>query len=691
MPFAHQNKSVWLVLCAFVCVLTLVFGCCQVWPAAAFAQQQKTVDLSASATRTLAAETKAQLFVAPTTPVWSANTADPVVQLSLQAPADTDIPAGEVKINLFTTALASRSELTDLRPATNSREVELASADVAVTTKGAAQELKVRIPIEALVGTATDNVITSPGAFTGAASGTYVLRAVYTPKTKATDASFQQSVLQSSAPVVWEGESALPTVQLGVVIPLLLAANIQTLPSSDALNDAIPAWNRLLDQATALNATLAIDPRIIVALRLRGDKANEAQRFFLQRLEHSRLHQFLLQFADADAAAQGDLGFTKLLAPSSFNFAGGTAARFSQLQQWEQDAHILWPAPGSANTATVQLAQASGYQTLLLDSSNVSSATSPLASLPTAPGVNAFIADNSLTDAVSAVLSASSATEKHLAEATVLAQLSLAGDGVNEAKLLLALPRDNPAGLSEANDLLSLLQHLSWVQPTSLSSFTGGSAQLNQAENSSERLSLLRSASSREATVNKRGRLLQIPALLSGYQRARLLWLFSSANASAAVDFTAVAQRFQERDAELISGVQIVASNNTRVLGTYAKVPVQLYNNLPFTATVSLHVLPTNAAVQLDETEITEIKVPTKTNVSALVPIHSRVSNGDTGIIADVTSLDGKFTSNTATLPISLQSNIETIGMILLSVLAVLLLGFGIFRSIKRKHSGSAE
>ncbi|MBL3699455.1 DUF6049 family protein [Leucobacter luti] len=540
----------------------------------------------------------------------------------------------------------------------------------------------------------------------------------------------------------------VPTVQLGAIIPLVLPTDIHTLPTRRELEDLTPGWDRLLTAARTTQATLAIDPRIISGIRAYGSAAPENSLRLLARMETLALPTFLLQFADADPAAQAALGYTKLLAPTSFDFvsrfgtfpaaaepgtdgdsptadavgadadadaatteapaapdagadstgdsadAGDSAdtgdgpaepvslPTLSELLAWPDALSAAWPAEGAVDQATLDLLEASGITTVVLDSANVADATAPRAELGSG---SALITDSALGAAARAAIGGTRDADRAAGLARFAALTALAAEG-GSGGLLLGLDRGTVADAAEPDAFIDQIAAFDWVTAAPVAELPAGSATLRAGDTLEDRRELLRSAASRETSVNELGAVLVHPEYLSGYQRTRLLELFATRFAAPGVDFTEVAGSYRKRDAELLEGVHAISTEHTQLVGISTRVPVQLHNSLPFDANVRVRVDPASAALALTERDFTEIAVPAEANQRILVPVRSRVSSGESGLVVSVSADSGEPTVYTGTLPITIRSSVETIGLWTLGVLAALLLGFGIWRSVRRKR-----
>ncbi|QIM17532.1 hypothetical protein G7066_00275 [Leucobacter coleopterorum] len=225
------------------------------------------------------------------------------------------------------------------------------------------------------------------------------------------------------------------------------------------------------------------------------------------------------------------------------------------------------------------------------------------------------------------------------------------------------------------------------MTPTPHTEQTQGTASLKASGTSEDRQELLRAAVNREPSVDELSAILVTPEYLTGYQRTRLLDLFATRYSENDADFEKVARDYRKRDAELMQGVRIINTQNTQLVGTSTRVPVQLRNSLPFDAKVSVGVVPASAALSVTESHFSDVAVAAEGTSRILVPVRSRVSSGESGLVVNVTDNSGDLTVDTRTLPISISSVVETIALWVLGVLAALLLGFGIWRSVRRRRT----
>ncbi|WP_017792724.1 DUF6049 family protein [Leucobacter salsicius] len=712
------------------------------------------------------------LVVAPGEPVLTDPNGPLTVDALLRNPSDTELAAGELLLELSVAPVKSVDALDSPDGLTYSK---LATSELGTTKAAGGPADTADMPDQTAAGTTAGDApangdtpalpVIDPGEqrasvevtaaelpFTNTtAPGTYVLRASYTAEGADAPAA------TATTPLVWRG-SGEHKIALSMIVPFVLPANVQTMPTRAQLGELTPGWDRLLTGAEAAKATLAIDPRIIAGIRSYGVNAPEAARDLLTRLEATTSPSFLLQFGDADVAAQAALGFTSLMSPSSLEFvtrfgefeapagegaangAGSSASAtdsasdpqadssadasadagavdanadgangtpdtkpsadategaeatvapptLTELLKWNGDV-AAWPAEGNVDQGTIDLLKVSNIPAVVLDSGNVKHSGGPRADLPNGTVV---VTDAGLGQAASQALAGTTATDQAAGLAQLAGELAVraqaGGPGV-----AIGLDRAVVADVEDPERILAALAELDFVRATRVSDQEAGTAALKGAGALEDRLALLRSAANREAAVNEVGAVLEHPQYLSGYQRTRLLQLFATRYAPADAGFDAAATKYRARDAELLEGVQVISTEHTQLVGVSTSVPVQLHNSLPFDAIVKVTAEPVSAAIDVEERVFDDVRVAAEGNERVLVPVHSRVTSGVSGIVVTVSATSGNPTVFTGTLELSISTTVETVGLWVLGVGAVVLFVAGIFRSLKkrRKHAAKA-
>lgn len=630
------------------------------------------------------------LVVAPDTPVIRSSADDFKFQVLLKNPGTAAIGTGEVVLTLDNLRAESSA---DLQLDADREHLEIARVPLEDTLPGENQTVSASV-------TRSD----MPLLFTRA-SGVYALRAEFIPTIPVEDSAIDEPQLRTVTPLVWNGVDLASPLPLTLVVPLVLPSTVQTLPTRDDLARTAPKLSQVFEAAERHNATIAIDPRILAGIRVLGSDAPAAATTLLESIEKSAAPIILLQFADADPAVQSALGYNELLKPIGFSRAQdksssaptppkadetlanpeGELPEFDGLLDLANARPGAWPAGGEVDSATLGLLRNAGLTSLVLDSQNVSAATSSRVQLA---DFEALIANQQLGNAARDSIGAATTTERSAGSARLAAGLALSAQ-LGESGAVLAIDR---AALADSPNPLAIFDELdsfTWAQSVSERQQTAGTAALRAGAPTEDRRELLRATLLRAEQITALSPLLRSPESLHEYQRERVLQALSAGNASPLVDFAAVDERIKMRDEQLLRGVHPVVTENTQLVGTLSHIPVTLNNSLPFDALVNVHATPTSAAISVS-TRNFEVSVPADGTANVLVPVHSRISSGDTGLNLEIQDHTRDRVFTTALLPLTLRTTIETVMIWVFGSAAVLLLGFGVFRSIRRRQKQRA-
>ena len=693
----------------------------------------------AAATADATQQATPELVVAPAEPVIRDDAASVVFHVLVRNATETDLPAGGLELRVDTNRVASAAALSERLAAPKGSGTDQAAtvpgsviASQRVDPTGAGNEQTVSVTVRrsdlaillgqlpGVFAVHASFVPDSAGAGTAgsAADGSAAGSTPSTPSASLLSpangaAGSVADRIDASTPVVWRGAATLARTPLTVVVPFLLPSSVTGMPTRGQLGDAAGRLAPLLDAAEKHQATLAIDPRLIAAIRGLGTQAPQSARDLLARLEASTLPRFLLQFADADPAAQAALGSDRLLEPTGLGYYTALAPTTSpapeasadptpsgatptptadpsapptldELVAWPGGSARAWPADGPAGASTLSLLAHNGIESVILDSTNATVTGGTAAKLG---DMQALVADADLGASVRDGLTATTEAERDVHSAEAAARLALLAQPTGTAgATVLALDRRAVADDEHPEEVFELLDTLSWVSPVREAAQTTGTATLKARAPDDERLKLLKDAISRETAVTDLAPLLARPESLPEYQRVRLLSLLSTSGASPATDFAKTAADYRTQDAKLLNGVTAIRNDHTQLVGSSTRVPVLLRNDLPFDAVVTVTVSPASAGISVPTRTFSEIEVPASSGRTMLVPVDSRISSGESGLIVDIAPAAGGDVSFTGTIPLTIRSVVETVALSVLGGLAALLLGLGIWRSIRRRR-----
>lgn len=341
-----------------------------------------------------------------------------------------------------------------------------------------------------------------------------------------------------------------------------------------------------------------------------------------------------------------------------------------------------WPAGGEVDSATLALLRDAGLTSLVLDSNNVANASTPRV---TFGDFDALVADAPAGQAARVSIAGATATERNAGTADLTARLALSAQ-TGAGGLVLALDRGALADIADPLRIFDTIDSLPWVQTVSERLQSSAPAELRAGASTEQRRELLRATIARSAQIDELAPLLAEPSYLTEYQRERLLAALATRYAEPDIDYLAIDEQTKARDSELLSGVSPLVSENTQLVGSLSNVPITLSNALPFEAVVNLHVTPTSAAISLGERDF-EVRIPAVGSTNVLVPVQSRVSSGEAGLQLEVQNASKEFAFASALHPLTLRTAIETALIWVLGSAAALLLGFGVWRSVRRRRT----
>jgi hypothetical protein len=494
---------------------------------------------------------------------------------------------------------------------------------------------------------------------------------------------------------------------------------------------------------------IGLDPRILLSIRALGTTAPETATAWLDRLDGLPNDIFPLAYADADVALQPQAGAQLLLQPTSAEYAldrkdfdtsgltaepsdgqsgaagtpdpsspedegnadpgSGTPAptdseptpaptstepptvpSLEQLLAWDytQDG-IAWPAANTMTAASLPVLTASGVRTTILDSGNLSlSSDGTPEAHATAGDADVLVSDSALADHLGTAMTAGSEADFRNALSKVaadLAAITREQPGENRT-LLVALDRAVPTG-QRTVEALDALAALPWGGITTLDRAMAAepaSATVSDRPEQSDRISTMVAVLAGESQMSAFSTILERPELLTGEQRMNVLALLSVGWLDSLPGWFTAAQDQQARAAAVLASVHVGESSVLQVVGDNVELPVRIENQLdqPVTVLVSGRTINSRAEVEGSES----VTVPPNASQRAMIPVRS-VSNGPSTILVSLTSADGSVAiGGVAPIELEIRAGWENIAILITGIGVVLLFGFGIVRSIRKRR-----
>jgi hypothetical protein len=505
--------------------------------------------------------------------------------------------------------------------------------------------------------------------------------------------------LAASAPDMQGGTSVVVRDEPGEAAPtrLALAAPIDAGVDATGLLDAEQlaaltepggVAREALDAALDAGATIGVDPAIGASTEALGSDAPEAAVDWLERAETRDTYPLL--YANADPIAQvraGAYPVEPLGIPVEDDeplpgTAGETGARMPVVD-----------ATG-AIVQEAELGTLAGIGTLVVSTDNLDEALEG-----STPSAHASIGGVD-------VLAADAEVQQRLRDATD-ANGDVAARGRAELIALLATitrerpsdPRTLAAALPASSQgspvaVLDVLADAQFVETVSIDDAleTDPREATLAAVDDPERAAgaeLVTAALTRESEASRVATIVEDPSsLLAELRLALLAALPDAGRAVTDADRTAIdglgGELGQVREA-----VQIVGGSDIRAVGESVPLPITIANGLRVPIQVVLSVRPLNALVSVPQPS-TEITVAASTQQRVQVPIDV-VGTGTVLMVAQLHTPDGVPLGQPQLMRVTAQPTIETAVAVALGIAIVLLIAFGIWRSVRKRRRGEAR
>ena len=129
-------------------------------------------------------------------------------------------------------------------------------------------------------------------------------------------------------------------------------------------------------------------------------------------------------------------------------------------------------------------------------------------------------------------------------------------------------------------------------------------------------------------------------------------------------------------------GVRILAGSRINLVSHESKLPIAITNDYDTEVRVFVHVRPQTLQVVLPE--VTEVKIPAQTTITAKIPI-SATADGDVYINAWITSFSGQRFGKPVELRVTVNEDIELFLVLGFASLVGVLIFIGVLRTLRRR------
>jgi len=488
-------------------------------------------------------------------------------------------------------------------------------------------------------------------------------------------------------PFVWQGTGVDEPTRLHTVVPLVLPNSIDGMPTLSQLGELTASGGRLastVSAAIAFDSTLAIDPRLIAATETYGELAPTSATALVQQLQAVANPTFALQYADADLSAQAQLGLSTPLTPQGFGYLI-EEPDFEPPSSFSYSlADVAWPRGNTVTDESLSFMKRSGIGTVLMNSSNLTSSTQVAGVIDTTRVVSF---PQFLQDSAAEAIAANTSIARSAGSAQLVSHLALFNqNSPSQNPVTLGLDRAG-ASIRSVAPLLETLSSLPWIRPGSLDEVFAQQSEMSVVNQpiSQDRLDDLRQALDNEPFIDTYGSVLAQPVYLTQLQRLRVLEFFSASLGSDNPGYAETAKTYFDRDEQTLQAVRITTSSTTNLVGTSTRLPIQVTNDLPFTALMSATTVASNSSLLIEEPRSAVTVVSKNSSVNITVPVRARVSAGQTSLVVTIYTQDG-LAIDEAVLSVNIRSSWESLALSVLGLLVAAFFGFGIWRSIRSKR-----
>ncbi|GAA1703137.1 hypothetical protein GCM10009808_21320 [Microbacterium sediminicola] len=495
--------------------------------------------------------------------------------------------------------------------------------------------------------------------------------------------------------------------QIAVIVPvtapvtgtgLLTADQLSTLTAPDG------ALTATLSGVQGTAAILAVDPAIPAAIRALGSAAPADALDWLARLEALPNDRFALQFGDADPALEIAAGAPEPLAPTSLaayldeaNFADVTAPTptgspsptptesgapveddlppVTQLMDVGATGPVIfWPARVDA-AGVAQLAIDGAWT--LIGSDAVTSSTS--AARVAADGAQLVVFDAALSAAASTATTSADTMSRSVALAETSALQALPGAHLS----VIALERSSDMSASALRAVID--QVTATATALSLEEITaldGADAEVIGTGPTEDEITAAQALLTGEERITPFSTVLDEPVLLTSAERAEILQLMGVGWLSQPDVWAEALSTHAEETAATLAAVAILPPSPIQLVAADAAIPVGIHNDLPYAVTVVLHARTDD--LRLDVAESVTLSIGPNQSARAALPVQARVGSGSVDVEIALTSTSGVPIGSPQALEVNVHADWESIGLVVLGVLAALFLGVGVFRTVRR-------
>ena len=484
-----------------------------------------------------------------------------------------------------------------------------------------------------------------------------------------------------------------PSITLSTAAPISTPVTEEGLLSDEqltALTSSVGSLNRQLRTVSGLPISVGLDPMVETSVELEGDAAPESAVEWVDQA-NDLPNAYSLPYAMSDRTSQLAAGLQPLQplgVPDGEAFTGADAYFPPQLPH--DDVTDL--TDRSVDTELLQAVADTGIP--LLSTSQINEDEQ----YPTPDaGVmigdqQALAADSELLALLDSAASGYSEAERNAGSAEALALIAtIAREAPNTPRNLAAIVDVSGIG---AEHLLTTLDGSDWVTLAPLSSALEAPARdasLRQTDPTELETALeegVTAAHEADAEMARFSLIATQPRELTVPFRLKVLAAMHVAAATTPASVTSSTTMLGSELESLQGGVQVLQGSDIHIVGSNVQLPIELVNDLEVGADVVVKLRTTSTIVVVSEGS-TEVTIGAESSQRVLMPVEV-VGSGVTTAIVTLETAGGHQISQPVTINVQAQPSVETVIVWIGASAVVLLIGFGLWRSLRKRAQGKA-
>jgi len=521
-------------------------------------------------------------------------------------------------------------------------------------------------------------------------------------------------------------EGSAPS-QVAIVVPLAVPAGESGLIDSSALERYTAPGGLLavrLDAVIDRPVTLAIDPMIIVSIRVLGSDAPPSAVSWLERLRGASNETFALAFADADltlalqsgsAGVPAPLGFDYALEADRFNAAvepatqptgspsptstadpdpptGSNVPTVAELLEWPYTlSAVAWPVQDTVTTPDLAALVAGETAVTLLADSNVA-APERAGSALIVNGSSATVTDSSVSEALQETIDAQTSDTWQQSLQTLTAEIAAKSSRQSggQATIVATVGRTSStagtagARLSETIAVIGTQASIALVPLNTVLNAPATDASLVESAQPADRLAVASALIAEERLDAQFATIVDDPNTITAERRNRLLALLSAGWVSDPAGWSSAAETFAAESVELRNSVQIVDVSNINFFTDRQSIQIPVSNGLDVPVRVLVTVAAQRPLLFIEQSPI-ELVIEPRSQKNAPIPVQS-VSNGTVQLTVTLASTTGVSVGEPNRVSVNVQAGWETPIVTAIAVLAVAVFVTGLIRNILRRR-----